>query len=96
MLSHSVGSNLCPCDFPSPGDLLDPGVEPTGRQILYHWATWKALFNPYFDPMGRCYLRFTDDDIDPKEVEWYKTRYLESSQLSSWPHVWLWPALCVH
>ena len=36
-----------PC--PPPGDLLDPGIEPTspessnGRWILYHWATWEAL-----------------------------------------------------
>ena len=29
--------------FPSPGDLLSPGVEsPTGMEILYHWATWEA------------------------------------------------------
>ena len=30
--------------FPSPGDLLNPGVKPRillGRQILYHWATWE-------------------------------------------------------
>ena len=34
---------------PPPGDLPDPGTEPeslniscTGRQILYHHATWKA------------------------------------------------------
>ena len=25
--------------FPSPGDLPDPGISCTGRQILYHWAT---------------------------------------------------------
>ena len=35
--------------FPSPGDLPEPGTEPTspvsyiGRWILYHYATWKAL-----------------------------------------------------
>ena len=36
---------------PFPGDLLNPGDEPVspvspciGRQILYHWATWQALF----------------------------------------------------
>ena len=29
--------------FPSPGDLLSPGVESrTGMEILYHWATWEA------------------------------------------------------
>ena len=31
--------------FPSPGDLPEPGIEPTStvlRQILYHWATRKA------------------------------------------------------
>ena len=29
--------------FPSPGDLLSPGVDsPTGMEILYHWATWEA------------------------------------------------------
>ena len=34
--------------FPSPRDLPDPGIEPascvscTGRQILYHCATWEA------------------------------------------------------
>ena len=25
--------------FPSPGDLLDPGIEPW---LLYHWATWET------------------------------------------------------
>ena len=34
--------------FPSPGDLPNPGIEPSsrassiGRQVLYHWATWEA------------------------------------------------------
>ena len=34
--------------FPSPGDLLDPAIEPVswvfciGRWILYHWATWET------------------------------------------------------
>ena len=34
--------------FSSPGDLLDPGIAPiscvfcTGRQVLYHWATWEV------------------------------------------------------
>ena len=33
--------------FPPPGDLSDPGIEPSsisciGRWILYHWATWEA------------------------------------------------------
>ena len=31
--------------FPSPGDLTRPGIKPTSpaRQVLYHWATRKAL-----------------------------------------------------
>ena len=33
--------------FPAPGDLPDPGIEPSsvsciGRRILYHFVTWKA------------------------------------------------------
>ena len=28
--------------FPSAGDLPDPGISCTGRQILYHWATSEA------------------------------------------------------
>jgi len=34
--------------FPTPGDLLHPGIKPTsfvsctGRWILYYWATWEA------------------------------------------------------
>ena len=32
--------------FSPPGDLPDLGIEPciscTGRQILYHWATWEG------------------------------------------------------
>ena len=37
--------------FPSPGDLPDPGSEPTspaliGRWVLYHWATWEAQKYP--------------------------------------------------
>ena len=38
-----------PC--PPPGDLANPGIEPTapafGRQILYHCATWEALVCNY-------------------------------------------------
>ena len=34
--------------FPIPRDLPDPEIEPSspciGRWILYHWATWEALF----------------------------------------------------
>ena len=39
--------------FPTPGDLLHPGIEPnpcvscTGRQILYHWAIWEATHQHY-------------------------------------------------
>ena len=44
--------------FPSPGDLLNPGMgiflnqglNPgllLGSQILYHWATWEALITVY-------------------------------------------------
>ena len=33
--------------FPPPGDLPNPGIEPTSsaleRQVLYHWATGEAL-----------------------------------------------------
>ena len=29
-----------PC--PPPGDLPDPGIEPTGRWTLHHFATWEA------------------------------------------------------
>ena len=39
--------------FPSPGDLPNPGIKPMspvsllfGMRILYHWATWRALW-PY-------------------------------------------------
>ena len=28
--------------FSPPGNLPDPGIEPTSPAILYHWATWKA------------------------------------------------------
>ena len=37
--------------FPSPADLPNPGIESgvscrscIGKQILYHWATWEALY----------------------------------------------------
>lgn len=29
--------------FPSPGDLRDPGMEPVGRWVLHHWTTWEAV-----------------------------------------------------
>ena len=39
------------CHFLLQGDLSSPGIEPTsltcpaiGRQVLYHCATWEALF----------------------------------------------------
>ena len=39
------------CHFLLQGDLSSPGIEPTsltcpaiGRQVLYHYATWEALF----------------------------------------------------
>lgn len=41
------------------------------------------LFNPYNDPIGRCYLHFTDDDTHSKEVEWHKSKYSESGWSSS-------------
>ena len=42
-----------PC--PSPGDLPDPGSNPhllLGRQILYHWATWEALYKNSYKPQA--------------------------------------------
>ena len=40
--------------FPSPGDLLHPGicVPCTGRQILYHCATWLSLSSRLYLPVG--------------------------------------------
>ena len=44
--------------FRPPRALPDPGTEPIssvsciGRQILFHWATWEALFVFFFNFMG--------------------------------------------
>ena len=73
--AHSVVSDLCPCDR----IFWPQGLNPLAGTFF---TTEQPVFNPYIDPMGRCYLHFTDDDIDSKEVEWCKTRYLESSRLS--------------
>ena len=52
--------------FPPPGYVPDPRIEPTslefffiGRQILYHCATWKAIYWLRFNPQFiSCHLTF--------------------------------------
>ena len=49
--------------FPTPGDLSNPGMEPTtpvagqewiGKWILYHWATWEAQLKGYVYSLNLC------------------------------------------
>ena len=67
--------------FPSPGDLPDPGTETTfplsciGRQILYHWATWKPI---YMYPHAHMYVYIG-----------VYTIYIYSDWISYWINCWL-------
>ena len=58
--------------FSPPGDLPDLGIEPciscTGRQILYHWATWEGKKTlPYIVLSALQLLSSSNLIITPRE-----------------------------
>ena len=90
--------------FPFPGDLPDPGTEPMsltsvsciGRQLLYQWATWEALYKALQNSEFFKFLGLPSEQISSHimvflncfhiytEYGWTFTLHLFSSILCLW------------
>ena len=75
--------------FPSPGDLLDPGIKPvttcTGRRILYHWTTREAqdLFGTLFQNYETSAVAY-GSEIFSKETLWPSISWNDCITNSVW------------
>ena len=64
--------------FPPPGGLPNPGIEPIGRQILYHFATWEDHFSSQCGiilvkmkiPLGMCFSSWASLITSGKACMW--------------------------